>query len=308
MDAVSETLDLVATGVRHLTATAQDAFGTVSTASLTFRVVATGEGNNTTLPHDPPAVISNQTLPANDAVELPITTVIQMVFTEPVVNVAANVRLREVLSGAELPLRILAVTPLGEIVQLDAQGVGNVAVTALTIEPLVLLKADTRYRLTVSDGVADLDPIAKHLSPAPFITEFETVRPRVGGSADQFGSAGIALVDTRAYLAENNFTYGYLRAFDVTDADAPVQLPSATARVFGRPMGIAAQGGADGETHEVAIVTGPPNTSIPSNLYLFDVQNARSATPVSHWVAAATLSPTAQQGTVSRVALHGTLA
>ncbi len=136
------------------------------------------------------------------------------------------------------------------------------------------------------------------------MAEFVTAQPEVGGSDETFGSAGIAVIDPRAYLAENDFKFGYLRVFDLTDPTHPAMIEDASDRVFGRPMGIAAQPTVNFGTHEVAVVTGPANTSIPSNLYLFDVAGDTPENTTSKWVGAATLSSTAQEGIVWRVALH----
>src|SRR5262249_23916173 len=82
------------------------------------------------------------------------------------------------------------------------------------------------------------------------------------------------------------------------------ELQDTAARVFGRPMAISAQA-VSPETHRVAVLTGPANVSIPSNLYLFDVGPGPAGKIASTWVGAATLSSTAQTGIGLRVALHG---
>jgi hypothetical protein len=184
-------------------------------------------------------------------------------------------------------------------------------VTALTIQPRASLKYGAAYRLTVLGGIRDLDPEPKTLDPAPYVTEFGTAEPvSFPGSDERFSSAGIAVVGDRAYLAENDFRVGFVRVFDLSTPATPTLRPTEPERrVFGRPMGIAAQiappsadPAAWDNRHEVAVVTGPANVSIPSNLYLFEVGDDGPQTRI-RWIGAATLSNTAQTGIVRRVVL-----
>ncbi len=148
-------LPLVTVGARRLSATVRDAFGNVGTASLTFRVVASGQGNNTNLPGVPPAVITNQTSPSSGAVGIDVTSPMQVVFTEPVSHVPGNVGLEEILSGFQVPVTIFGVTLNGGVVVVDDSESGT-GVSALTIQPKASLKYGMRYRLTVSRDIVDL--------------------------------------------------------------------------------------------------------------------------------------------------------
>jgi hypothetical protein len=65
----------------------------------------------------PPAVITARTLPRNAASGVAVSTLPQVVFTEPVVNVPAGVLLEEVDGAAvqAIPLNLIGVTPTGQV-------------------------------------------------------------------------------------------------------------------------------------------------------------------------------------------------
>jgi RHS repeat-associated protein len=304
-DALVGPFDLTTLGIRRLTATALDAFNNVVTTSLTFQVVSSA-GNSETLPNDAPYVVADQTWPPSEGTGVDVATPIRIVFSEPVANIPGNVRLEQDSAG-EVPVTLYGTDPSGGI-HILAPGVdAATAVTALTIQPNASLKYSTRYLLSLLGGIRDFDPIPRTLQ-STFETRFETLRLSALGRTEEtvskWPAPGIAVVGSRAYLAENDFKRGYLRVFDLTDPLVPRKMTTDPGnRIFaGRPMGISAQPGASPLVDEVAVIAGPADVSFPSNLLLYDVSDDPS--PKISWVAAATLSNTAQTGIATRVALH----
>jgi RHS repeat-associated protein len=306
-------------GVNRFTATAQDpATQDDINATLLLRVVAAGvadpsDPRGTLAAAIPPSVLPGQTSPSDGATNIDLNPTLRIVFSEAVTRIPHNVTLAESVSGVPVPIDILGTGPGGEIAELNTDADITTSAVALTIQPLASLKYGTRYRLAVLGGIRDLDvPVARSLDPAPYQAEFETEKigtpGTVGGSAEHLSSSGIAIVGSRAYLAENEFTFGHIRAFDFTDPmnPTPVGLLPESPQFYGKPMSIAAQNGPAGY-HRVAVVTGPANKSIPSNLRVYDVADDPAAANIK-WVGAATLSATAQEGIGRRVALLGSFA
>ncbi|TDI34808.1 MAG: hypothetical protein E2P02_29310, partial [Acidobacteria bacterium] len=276
----------------EVTALSPDGF--VVDVAVTFRAIAAGGSNNDVLNNEPPSVITLKTVPKNEAKGIPVSIFPQITFTEPVTNIPGNVTLVDA-NGEEVGLTLSGVGPDGPIAPIDSAGA---KVSSLTLIPITGLKFGERYTLNLSSAIEDLDtdvdgnPAPKSL--VPFTTSFTTFGPEsLGGTEERFGSAGIAVLGDRAYLVENNFYFGTLRVFDVTDPVNPFEFPEAQASVDGRPVDIV------GEDQIIAIATGPASRSRPSNLYFFDVSSERE----SRWIGAATVAASAADGFVSRIRL-----
>ena len=281
-------------GTFLLEVTALSADGFVVNEAVTFRAIAAGGSNNDVLNDEPPSVITLKTVPKNEAKGVPVSIFPQVTFTEPVTHIPGNVTLVD-SNGEEVGLTLSGVGPGGPIASIESAGA---KVTSLTLVPMTGLKFGERYTLNLTSAIEDLDtdpddnPAPKNL--VPFTTSFTTFGPEaLGGTEEKFGSAGIAVLGDRAYLVENNFYFGTLRVFDVTDPVEPIEIPDAQAHADGRPVDIV------GEDQLIAIATGPTNKSRPSNLYFFDV----SSDAESRWIGAATVAASAVDGFVSRIRL-----
>ena len=281
-------------GTFLLEVTALSIEGFAVNEAVTFRAIAAGGSNNDVLNDEPPSVITLKTVPKNEAKGVPVSIFPQLTFTEPVTHIPGNVTLVD-SSGEEVGLTLSGVGPDGPIASIESAGA---KVTSLTLVPMTGLKFGERYTLNLTSGIEDLDtdtddnPAPKNL--VPFTTNFTTFGPEaLGGTEDKFGSAGIAVLGDRADLVENNFYFGTLRVFDVTDPVEPLEIPDAQATVDGRPVDIV------GEDQLIAIATGPTNRSRPSNVYFFDVSSATE----SRWLGAATVASSAVDGFVSRIRL-----
>jgi hypothetical protein len=176
----------------------------------------------------------------------------------------------------------------------------DVVVTSLTIQPLTGLRFGATYELVLDPGIEDLDPTPKSL--VPYTTKFTTFGPDgVGGTADNFLSAGIAVLGNRAYVVQNNFSNGILRAYDISNPVAPVEIPSAQAYVTWRPVDIVAEEESTISAGRlVVIATSTTNQSKPSNLYLFDV----SSDGKSRWIGATSVTNSAVDGFINRIKLR----
>ena len=75
-------------GAYTVKASAVSPFGGTATASITFKVIAEGGGNNEIDLDNAPEVITLMTVPKNDATGVPVTIFPQVSFTEPVKNLA----------------------------------------------------------------------------------------------------------------------------------------------------------------------------------------------------------------------------
>lgn len=279
-------------GSHTVVATALVLPATLVSSSVTFLVVASpGQTNNTPQP-GPPGVIRWE--PRRGARGVAVTVFPQVVFTEPVRNVPGHVRLVERIT--DQPERDVRIGFLGAQVDgtpirfRNEDGGPGPTVVSLTIEPLESLKFNARYELRLDSGIEDQDD--EDLSP--FETSFETFGPEgVGGTSTTYGSPGIVVLGDYAYLVHNVFWNGIVRAFDISDPVEPQEVESAQNWVQGRPVDVAGEGGT------LVVATGPPGMSKPSNLYLFDVSDPSRTT----WTGVASLTASAGEGTINRIAV-----
>jgi hypothetical protein len=246
-------------------------------ASYTLRVIAPGGSNNDPLPNDPPAVVTGQTLPRNNALGVAPAAFVQVVFTEPVRNVPGNVELREgSATGPLVPVSLSGVGPGGPI---DPVSQAGDEVTSLTIQPEAGLKYGTRYVLVLAPEIRDLDvvpPGGKALER--YETAFTTFGPEgIPGANPGGASPGIVVLGDRAYLAEHfisGFVWnGFVTAWDVSDPAAPLAVTTAMRHVTNRPVDIAGQeeAGELGVSRMLVVATASSHKARPSNLWLFDV-------------------------------------
>jgi hypothetical protein len=327
--AVDQIADFTPTsaGTYTITATALPLpSGSAFTASSTFRVVAAGGDMTSPVPDSPPAVVTDRTIPANGSDGVPTSVTPQVVFTEPVLGVVDQVQLREVdPPNALVSVSLTGITRSGTPVDLDPSSPAVAAITSLTVQPKRRLKFGTKYELVLGSGIFDLDntlpggpgagrTLQRTTTTFTTVVAQALVRPTQPTSG--FGSPGIATAGDYAYLFESVFTYGLLHVFDVSNPADPVEFADAQKRALGRPMGIAAEENATGTGATIVVATGPADKSLPSNIRIYEAKTVTNTTPTgqtattasTEWVGAATLSATAAEGIVQRVALKGNFA
>ncbi len=121
----------------------------------------------------------------------------------------------------------------------------------------------------------------------------------VGGTEATFGSPGIVILNEQAYLVENHFYGGTVRVFKTDDPVTPEEVPQdPQGYVTGRPVDLA------GEDTTLVVASGAPARSVPSNLYVFDVSQPKA----TNWVGVASLTNSATEGFVSRIAVKNGVA
>ena len=289
----------------------------------TFRVIGAG-GTDDIVEGARPEVIPARTIPRSNATGVPVSTFLQVMFTEPVRKTSGNVRLSKVLPSPSTPpplsapiaVRLSGVLRHGGGVVEDLDQSPDAAVTSLTVQPLSGLEYGATYRLDLTDGIEDLDTTpcgpAANLPPCklvPYETKFTTFSPmNLSTNAESFGSPGIVVLGERSYLVENHFHAGTLRVFDMTDPVTPFEIPSSAVdirdpryTVSHRPVDLV------GESESpltggrvVAVVTGSTAQSKPSNVWVLDTSDDRK----TQWIGAVSLTSTAAEGFVSRTFLR----
>ena len=285
-----------AVGTYRVEATALTPGLEVIPGTTTFRVIGVG-GTSETVEGQPPEVIPGRTVPKSGARGAARLELLQVVFTEPVRKVAGNVTLE---GGAGAPVAIKVYGTLrndGGVVD-DLETSPDAVVTGLTIQPRVGLQYGTTYTLELTDGIEDLDTTPAAL--VPYETRFETFQPESlipPGEGETYGSPGIVVLGERAYLVENHFYGGTLKAYEATDPIEPREIESARYSVTYRPVDIV------GEAESpltggrlVAVATGPPARSTPSNVWLLDVSNDAA----TQWIGAVSLTSSATDGFINR--------
>ncbi len=304
-------------GTYTLSATGLPAFGPPVTQSLTFRVTGAGGGIDN-VPGVPPAVVTARTSPRPGSAGVPVDVLPEIAFTEPVRQLLGNVTLSELdASGnatASVPMTLLGVDAAGQPITVSG---ASTVVTALTVQPAIGLRFSTTYRLALTNGIVDLDtPTPNAL--VPFQTDFTTFGPAsLGDGTGNYASPGIVVLANRAYLVQNSFARGDLKAYDIDDPVSPREIvfdAAATGQtmeqvtlssVASRPVDIAGEkespltGG-----RVVVIATVSTNLPKPSNLHVFDVSDDTHP----HLIGAASVSSSAVEGTVARVRVANGLA
>ncbi|HYR30229.1 MAG TPA: Ig-like domain-containing protein, partial [Thermoanaerobaculia bacterium] len=275
----------------------------------TILVIAAGGNNGVSLPNQPPDLITSLIEPENNAVGVDVNAFPQVVFTEPVKRVAANVTLTEEGSNVQFTIAAVGANADGSsfvISDLQAQN-PEVAVTSITLRPREPLKFGKTYTLTLLGGIVDLDkkPTGeedpKPLRNAPRTFTFRTSQPAVlGSTGGTFAGVGIVVMNDRAYVADAQAPHGKLRIFDIaSDPSSPSEV--ATQYIAGVPNTIA--GDPQSPVTDGPLVGIPASTWVtnsPSNFWLYDVTTDE---PVR--VGVASLSESTQHGVTLRAAMKG---
>ena len=294
-------------GASTASITFQPPAGGPITETLTFLVIGEGGDNNQILPDRAPEVILPRLLPQPGATAVSPGIYPEVAFTEPVSNLPEQVTLHELgedgSEGPPLEIEMYGTGPQGVVTAAGFTAESQVSV--LTVRPEAGLKYLTRYRLKLSGAIHDLDSgqagDPKELEP--FRLDFETFRSGVvGGSGETFLSAGIVVMEDRAWLVRNQFLGGILHTFDISDPVEPKEVPGTAVGIAGRPVDMAGEESAAIPGVRRLLVVGQTVTSQsrPSNLHVFDVSQDHPRR-----IGAATLSRTATEGTLSRVEVKG---
>lgn len=307
-----------AVGPLTIEATLLPPFGQPIRKSTTILVL--GAGGSSVPVEGRPKVISARTSPVDGAGEVSVSVTPQVVFSEPVTNVRAGVRLLKVgPNGEEEPVEVrlfgigfedndptLAARPLT-----DAEIGPATKITALTLRPTQALAFGSPFRLRVGSPIVDIDVDAQgNPTPQPvepYVSGFATAEPMTtpppGG--DQPNSPGLAVIGNRAYLATSQYLLNtVLYQYDITDALLPDLLrgrPSWAPRPVDL-LGFSRQAPFESNERVVVVATGPGARSKPSSLLVLDA--SRDFDPVTPLpiLAAATVAGSAADGFISRVA------
>ena len=106
-----------------------------------------------------------------------------------------------------MPVKLLAVAVdgAGNPYPIDDLQDPNAVISSLTLQPTIGLRFGASYRLVLTDTIVDRDtPTPEPLTPFDSsFTTFTTFTPEeVGSSEETRRSAGLVVLDDRAYLAE----------------------------------------------------------------------------------------------------------
>ena len=266
-------------GVYSITATALPPLGGAPvTATSNFLAVQAG-GTNTGITTGVAPTFSS--VPSSGTNGVPTTTIPQLTFSEPVTSVAGNVTLTDAENN-NVPVLLIGIRrpsdPLGPIASPVSS---SDVITSLTIQPLIGLKFNETYTLSVWKSIVDLNspplPIQTqgNLNYAPAM--FTTFGPQDLGSTDQFSSTRPVVINyngwQRAYVGE--YVNAALSAVGVVDITNPA-LPNdegPKAYFVGRAVDASGQSSSpvNGNGPLVAIAAGIGEVSLPSNIWIYDV-------------------------------------
>lgn len=282
-------------GLYRATATAFPALGgNPVTASTSFLVIGAGGSNNQVTPGVPPDVIESQLLPKKNAIAVPNTIFPQVAFSEPVNHVASNVSLIETDSTGTANINSVNITVSGVGVIFDSAGNSTTValsqvsdsdnVTAITIQPANELKFNAWYKISLANGISDLNkdsngnPAPLHLAGTPPNREylFQTFGPTELGNAGNFSTPRIVVIENHAYVTNASTALSQIFEYDVSDPGNPVlnTLPGATLAVTGRAQDLAGEEAFNGTAGGLlAVATGAGPIPMPSNIWFFDVSD-----------------------------------
>ncbi|MEO8379456.1 MAG: Ig-like domain-containing protein [Acidobacteriota bacterium] len=295
-------------GTYEVKATALDPLGGAPTeVQHTFLVVAGGGTNNAGIPDVAPDWITRKLVPKPNAVGVAVDILPQVVFTEPVVNVAAGLQFTTSSGPVAFKLAASAIDAQGQPQTINDLFLepASTKVTAITLIPLGGLDFNTTYTLKLTSTIQDTDTGPTGPTPRNFPNRelvFKTIDPEpLGDAGEAFYSPAVAVVGDYAYVAKQTVGNGVMAVYDISDPDDLKEV--GRAGLLGMPTHLSAEASSpmnDGETL-VAVGSGlkytPPG---PSNAYLFDVRNPEQPKRVG----VITLAESVEAGIVLRLALR----
>jgi hypothetical protein len=306
-----------APGIYTLTVTGLTPFLQTITASKSFLVIAPGGSNNTINVGTAPIIAS--VTPQAGSIGVPVNTLVQVQFSEPVTNLPGHVSLLTD-DGSPSPALKLSGIDYRDGVTVISNLSSKDGVASLTIEPSDL-KFGTHYTLQITSDVVDLDNVSDPTKPAlPLVQpqnqnppqvpyDFTTFGPTVLGSTGTAGTSRPVVFGNRAYVAVPKAgVFSELDTYDVSDPTNPQPIPSAIAMFAGRAMDLAGEQTAAVINNGSLLAVGSGYASseilMPSNLWLYDV----STDVITRVAGISVTSSAVNVGQILRVALHGNFA
>ncbi len=305
--------------------------GNPITASYAFLAIGPGGSNSNVLNDQPPDVVTGSLIPQPGAKSVATTTFPQIVFTEPVNNVASNLTLQDLGTipssgdcdysggGALVPIKLSGIA-----VSFDAQNnptnipVDSITdshnVNSVTVIPQVGLKFNTCYKISLANGITDLDkdvngnPAPKHLAGTPPARDFgfQTFGPGQVASAGGSASPRVGIIGNKAYTVELfGSVNSALMQYDITDPTAPTG-PTLVTALPGHAVDLGVEEASpDTGGGLVAVATGAGILAMPSNIFFYD---ARDPAAVKRIGAVSVTGSAGQEGTILKMVLKDSFA
>src|SRR5262249_27722595 len=184
------------------------------TSTRSFMVVGAGGANNTVKLGTAPEIVS--TTPVAGAQGLPTDTFIQVLFSEPVINIPGNISL--VPDDGSFP-PVLQLSGIDYKTGTVISSLGSAdAVSSLTIRPAFGLKFGMHYTIQATSAIKDLDNVADPTKPALGLVPpaspigFSTFGPQVLGGTAPFSSTRVVVMGNRAYVAKSETSLSFVHA------------------------------------------------------------------------------------------------
>jgi hypothetical protein len=303
-------------GIYNVVVTGLTAFAQPINVSKSFMVVGAGGGTNTIIPDKPPEIVS--TTPASGASGVPVNSLIEVIFSEPVTNVPGHLSL--IPDDGSIPPSLV----MSGINYKDGSVISNLGpgdtVSTVTLQPQPGLRFSTHYKLQVTPGIVDLDNTLDPTKPAlalilpesktpPQPITFATFGPEVLGGTASLSSTRVVILGTRAYVATmENSAISIVKTFDISDPVNPVEINVGTAAFIGRAQDTAGEenAGVIGGGNLLAVGAGVGATAfgLPSNIWLYNV----SGDQIQRVGAVSATGSTVNEGQILRLTLKGDFA
>jgi hypothetical protein len=319
-------------GTYKVTATALPPLGgSAITATYAFLAIGPGGNNSSVLNDQPPDVVTALLVPKPGAKSVATTTFPQIVFTEPVNNVPSNLSLQDLgpsPQGADCDYSgggsLVSTKLSGIAVTFDAQNnpvnvpVDSITdgnnVNSVTVIPQVGLKFNNCYKVSLQNGITDLDkdangnPAPKHLAGTPPARDFgfQTFGPEQLASAGGSTSPRLGIIGNKAYTVQPlGSVNSALMQYDISDPTAP----GAPVLVTGLP-GRAVDLGVEESSPDtggglVAVATGAGMLPMPSNIFFYDASDPANVKRIG---AVSVTGSAGQEGTILKMVVKDSFA
>jgi hypothetical protein len=319
-------------GTYKITATALPPLGgNPISASYAFLAIGPGGSNSNVVNDQAPDVVTALLVPKPDAKSVPTTTFPQIVFTEPVNNVPSNLSLLDLgpaPQGADCSYTgggsLVSIKLSGVAVIFDAQNnptnvpVDTVSdghsVTSVTVIPQEGLKFNNCYKISLQNGITDLDkdangnPAPKHLAGTPPARDFgfQTFGPEQLSSAGGLTSPRVGIIGNKAYTVQPlGDVNSQLVQYDISDPTAPTG-PVLVTGVPGRAVDLGVEESSpDTGGGLVAVATGAGILAMPSNIFFYDASDPASVKRIG---AVSVTGSAGQEGTILKMVLKDSFA
>jgi hypothetical protein len=323
-------------GLYTVTASAVSPFGgDPFVARMTFLVIGAGGSNNQVTNGQAPDVLTAQLVPQPNAVNVPTSIFPQVVFSEPVNNVASNVSLYETDQTGAATNAQVSIKVSGLAVDFDSQGnssnraAGTVSdidnIVSITIQPQQSLKYGTFYKIRLGPGITDLEkdasgnPAPRQLAGTPPSREFvfQTYPLQGLSNTDSFASPRVVVLGNRAYATE---VFGDVNSrlleYNIEDPANPQPVDSQQV-IVGRAVDLAGEAAfsqtaqsvvniknssSPGTIGLLGVATGAGVIPLPSNIFFYDVSDGSNVQRIG---AVSVTGSASQEGTIMRMVMKG---